>query len=272
MKDDFIRKQYDDEIERQHKIVASLSLPITILTGLGTAAAAMIQGFSYSMRDVTMAFGLVVLVNIGAFISALWFLRKAMFGQTYEYLPRPIVLKNYFDGLVAYYVGQGRADEEARQLAGEEFQEYLAGKMIKAGTKNAINNDEKSDARYYANWAIWGALIITGVMVIPYAVDRKYRSPEVPTVHVANLDSIRRELQNGNLNTGVATAPGPTATSAGPAGQADTPREQGREGGRGGDSEGSGNRGAASARGGGSIVSEEKPAPAPPQKPEPPEM
>jgi hypothetical protein len=75
---DFIRKQYDHEVDRQDKIVASLSLPTGILTALGTAGATMIRGFSYQLANVTPAFYVLMGFDIVSFASALYFLRKAI--------------------------------------------------------------------------------------------------------------------------------------------------------------------------------------------------
>lgn len=269
MKDDFIRRQYDHEVDRQDKVVSSLSLPVGILTALGTAGYAMIQGFSYSMSDVTAAFYALTGANIIAFAVALFHLRRAMFGQTYEYLPRLFELRKYHDGLVAYYAGQGHTVEEAQASADSEFEEYLAGKMIKAGTKNAINNDEKSKGRYYANWCVFIVLIITALMVVPYAVDKRYAKPDVPAVHVDNLDSILREIQNGrNANDNA----GDSANTAAASREADAPGEPSGQRGNGSD----GARPTDRAGDGAQVVPDERPAPQapmqnPPSRPVPPE-
>ena len=87
MDSDLFRKQYDHEVERQDKIVTSLGLPVGVLTIIGSGAAAMIQGFSYGFSNLNWWFYGLAAVDVVALIAALFFITRAYFSQTYEYLP-----------------------------------------------------------------------------------------------------------------------------------------------------------------------------------------
>jgi hypothetical protein len=268
--DEFIRKQYDHEVQRQGELVSSLSLPFGILTVLGSAAASMIQGFSYTITRWTEVFYGLAGLDVVAFVIAVLLLIRAFFGQTYEYLPRLSDLNAYHQGLVAYYVGQGHTEVAAKQLTDQEFETYLAGKMIQAATRNAISNDGKSASRHDGNRFIFVVLALTGLMIIPYAWDKRYAVAKIPAVHVDNLDSTLRDLQNGrNDNNATSGATG----AAGASREASATGEPGGERGNGRDGEGSADRGTAKSAGsredGAPVVSGDRPTPPPAQNPPP---
>jgi hypothetical protein len=218
---DFIRKQYDHELDRQDKIVAGLSLPIAVLTALGGFIGAMLRGFSEQFMNLTYTFYALIAIDCAVFAAALYFIRRAFFGQTYEYLPRLGELEAHYKALIAYHVQLGQTQTAAEDLAKTDFQEYLTGKIIQAGQQNALSNDDKSAFRYYANWSVVSALVVTFLAGIPYVMDSRNARPAVPTVHIDNLGPVITEVQNARDQAASAAAAAAAPDGAG---------EQNREG------------------------------------------
>ena len=199
-------------MDRQDKIVASLALPIGVLTALGSLLGILVRGYSNEFLLLNWFFYPFVAGAALAFTTALYFVIRAYFGQTYEYLPRLRELHDYETGLVAYYRETGQDEATAKASAAAEFEEYLAGKIIEAGSVNAFNNDEKSAFRYRANWAVVAVLLLTILSGVPYVIDQSIRKPAVPTVHVDNLDATLKEIADGERTP----AGGATAAPASP--------------------------------------------------------
>ncbi len=218
---DFIRKQYDHELDRQDKIVGGLSLPVGVLTALGGFIGAMLRGFSEQFTNLTYTFYALIAIDCAVFAAALYFIRRAYFGQTYEYLPRLGELDEHYKALIAYHVQLGQNQKAAEDLAKTDFEEYLTGKIVKAGQRNALSNDDKSAFRYYANWSVVGALVLTLLAGIPYVMDSRNARRAVPTVHIDNLDPVLREIQNARVQA----ASGAAAAAAAPDGAGEQNRE-----------------------------------------------
>jgi hypothetical protein len=189
---DFVRQQYDNEHERQDKIVNGLSVPIGVLTALGGLIGVLVQGFSNQIVWLNWIFYTLIAVDAAVLGGALYFLIRCYFGQTYEYLPRLSELDAYYGGLVAYYVGQGQTEDDANK----EFRRYIEQKMILAETRNGRSNDEKMAFRYRGNWSIVGVLVLTVLAGIPYSVDVNLRRATIPQVHVDNISELGREIRN----------------------------------------------------------------------------
>src|SRR4051794_33608478 len=97
MDGDFLRRQYDSELDRQDRIVSSLSLPFGALTALGGLIGIMMRGFSYQHYLLTRLFLTLIVFALTAYGWTIYFLVRCYFGQTYEYLPRLRELRDYQD-------------------------------------------------------------------------------------------------------------------------------------------------------------------------------
>lgn len=194
---EFVRKQYENEHERQDKIVNGLSVPIGVLTGLGGLVGILVQGFSNQIVWLNWTFYVLIGLDGIAFGAALYFVIRCYFGQTYEYLPRLKELDDYYVGLVAYYVGNGQTEEDAKR----EFDRYIEQKMVQAETRNGRSNDEKMAFRYRGNWSIVAVLLLTVISGIPYSLDVNLRKEKVPQVHIENIGELSREIRNDQTST-----------------------------------------------------------------------
>jgi hypothetical protein len=189
---EFVRQLYDFELDRQDKIIGSLSLPFGALTALGGLIGVMMQGFSYQHFFMTRFFLTIVVFALISYGLSVYFLIRCYFGQFYEYIPRPGELKAYYNELLVYYekIAGNKADAAAA------FAEYLEDKLIKAADRNGRNNDEKSSFRYRANWSLVAVLIFTIVSGLPYLIDVSWRKEKVPTVHIDNFDKLTVDAPN----------------------------------------------------------------------------
>jgi hypothetical protein len=210
LESEFIRKQYDHEVDRQDRIVASLSLPVGVLTVLGSIMGIVVRGYSNEFLLLNWVFYPLVTSTAISFAVGMYFLIRAYFGQTYQYLPRLSELAEYEKGLVAYYQETGEDQSTAEESARRDFAGYLAGKVVQAASQNAFNNDEKSAFRYRANWAVVAVLLLMIMSGVPYVIDQSISTEKVPTVHVDNLDATLKEI----LDAASTRQTGPAATAA----------------------------------------------------------
>ncbi len=83
----FIKDRYDYELLRREHLTEAVSLPVGVLSILGGAIVAMVRSFSYDHAILTWAFGVVVSIDVVAFLLCLIDLGRSYHRQEYLYLP-----------------------------------------------------------------------------------------------------------------------------------------------------------------------------------------
>jgi hypothetical protein len=164
---DILWRQYERELDRHDKIVASLTLPVGVLTALGGGLGVLLQKFSYELIWPTRVFVTVAAMDAVAIVLTVYFLVRCYFGQKYGYLPRLVQLQGHYDALRKYHETYSNASGNADS----DFEDYLRDKLIEANERSSFSNDEKSAFRYRASQCLTAVLVLTVVSSVPYGVD-----------------------------------------------------------------------------------------------------
>lgn len=165
---DFLKDRYDFELERKEKLTDALTLPIGVLTVLGSVLGAMARSFSYKFPILTRMFVSFLVADIVAFAVCLLYLARAYHRQTYVYLP---TLKSLYQAkreLREYYEASGMPAEEAA----EEFTENLEKRIIAAADANTENNDRRSSLLYRSRIVLFVILVLTALAALPFVADQ----------------------------------------------------------------------------------------------------
>jgi hypothetical protein len=165
---DFLKDRYDFELERKERLTEALTLPIGVLTVLGSVVGAMAQSFTYKFPILTWIFVPFVVVDILAFAVCLLYLARAYHSQTYIYLP---TLKSLYQAkreLREFYEASSMPVEDAVQ----EFTENLERRIIAAADANTENNDRRSSLLYRSRIVLFLILVLTALAALPFVADQ----------------------------------------------------------------------------------------------------
>jgi hypothetical protein len=199
---DFLKAQYDSEIERKEKLTESLALPAGVLIALGGAIGLMAQSFSYRNPALRDFFVWTLGADAVTFGVCLVCLASAYHGQEYEYLPRLGQLHEAERRLLEWYeqVGGTRAEAKA------DFEAELTDRIIKAADRNALSNDIRSGYLYWARVTLFLVLALAAVAGFAYVLDAAYKPNVIPVIRIENLGELRKELINGESSSDAASA------------------------------------------------------------------
>lgn len=145
MEFDFLKDRYDFELERKDKLTAALTLPVGVLTGLGSLLAVMARSFTFRDPVLNWTFVPLVIADVFSFFICLLYLVRAYHRQTYIHLPLLAQLQEAEEELQNYH----RATGEDPALADEEFAANLRRRIIESADRNTENNDARSDLLYW---------------------------------------------------------------------------------------------------------------------------
>ncbi len=183
---DFLRNQYEFELERKNELSSAVGLPGGLLTALGGLLGYMAQHFSFEFRYLTAGFVFGLGFAGAFFVTAVVLLIRSYWGHAYQYIPSPGVLQKYRDALRDYYQTTQGNDGPTEA----EFSDYLARKIIEATDANTFANDSKSAYLHRGNGMVIGVLVFTIASGIPYVVDAIRQTEKVPKVQITNFQEL----------------------------------------------------------------------------------
>ena len=84
---DFLKDRYDFELTRKEAITTALTMPITVVSGVGGLLAAMARTFTYKDQLLWWIFVPIMVSDVISLFGCLIHLARAFHLQTYVYLP-----------------------------------------------------------------------------------------------------------------------------------------------------------------------------------------
>jgi hypothetical protein len=176
---EFLKDRYDFELVRKDQLTEALTLPIGVLTVLGSVLGAMAQSFNYHQHDaVTLTFIVMVVLDVIAFTVCLSYLARAYHAQTYTYLPTLKELHETEGDLTEFYESTGGTREQAAADFTLSFEE----RIIHAADANTASNDRRSSLLHRSRIALFSVLVLTALAGLPFVADqvRKQMPQEAP--------------------------------------------------------------------------------------------
>lgn len=163
---DFAREQYRFELQRKTELLNAVSLPVGILSGLGSLLVVIAKGYSYSSLPRVP---FVLFLSLGAlcFGVAAFALARAYLSEQYAFIPKPRAIESLRNGLEEFYTGLGYPPERADP----DFREQLTRWYVDATDRNSRYNDRRTRYLDRAAQGLVGVLISTAICGILYLVD-----------------------------------------------------------------------------------------------------
>jgi len=204
---DDLRDSYKFELERKDKLSNSLTLPVGVLTIIGSLLGLLSKDFSFRDENLSWFFGVPIVVGAVLFAIAAVLIILAYYHYRYDYVPTPRDIREHEEKLRSYYEATLDGD---KALAAQRATEYMATMISKlyeeAVYVNAKNNDTKSAYMHNASSFLIGSLAFVMLAVVPYTIDARAKGKEVYEVRVVNsqdLNKISTEVkQDGHSGTG----------------------------------------------------------------------
>jgi hypothetical protein len=211
---DFLKGQYEFEIERKDALTNAMAVPVGVLTVLGGLLGFLSRDFSYRPAYLSWIFVALLVIDALLFLVSVILLLCAYHGYAYSFLPTASELASYYEQLCTY-LKQTKSQEEVDKVAEDRAKSQLDAMLIRryteAITVNSGNNDKKSAYLHRSNTFLIAALAAALIAVIPFTIDSKTKQKEVQEVRIVNLpvQTLQKEDKNG-LNSGTKTHRPPT--------------------------------------------------------------
>ena len=180
---EFYKGQYDSEWQRRDQLQSASSLPVAVLTLLGSSAIVMADRFEAVDRFSSALFWIALGVAIVCGISGIYVLAKSYYGYMYRRIPLPSLLQEYERELRKYYSAEASASEAAIQ---KEVNDHLVNAYVDAGDRNAVNNANRGEYLHNANTVIIVALAFVAVAAVPFAISVKSRPNSPQRILITN--------------------------------------------------------------------------------------
>lgn len=181
--DDFLKSQYEGEINRRDQLSGSLSIPLAVLTVLAGALLGMGQSLRVPFSHLEGFILVAVLAGGAGATAVVYYLFRFQLGHEYSYVATAQQIDDYRQNLETYYRGRGQT------LAGVEAEvlSYIRSEMIGSAHDNALRNDRKSGYLNKAYVALAICASLTFLAAIPYTV-AKVLAEEQPFAVRATLE------------------------------------------------------------------------------------
>jgi hypothetical protein len=209
---DYYKEHYFLESTRKGELTNALSLPLGILSLLIGGLMIVAQGIHLPLNDV--AIFLLVLMAVAAIfiLRTIYFLIRSYYNYEYGYVPTPLEIKTYKEGLFTYYVSLGDSPEDAIKKADSEALQHVDSEYAAHADRNAKNNNRKSSFIHNANSSLIGAIIVTLTVGATYIVTsiRTVSGPQ--KIEIVNLKEITMAEPTNNTPPKAPEVPEPKPT------------------------------------------------------------
>jgi hypothetical protein len=139
-------------------------------------------------------------LSVFSILISIYFLFKAYYGYTYQYIPLSTDLKKYEDELYTYYLDSGKDKQEAKKLTEEDVKLFLVKAFVNTTANNMRQNERKLKFLRITGWSLSAVLLTALLAFIPYSYGLNNDNTE--KVKITNLESlINKSLNHSNLKT-----------------------------------------------------------------------
>ena len=161
---DLLKELYFHEWERKQQLATAASLPVVILTGLGSGSLFLVRTFRYGNDLATVLFVALAAASIAFQAMAIYRVIRSLRGYWYQRLPDTQGLRKHFKTLTEYHAAVGSPSDSARQ----QFDEELGERLAEATDANRENNRRTAGSLEKATNAIVGAVIFAALSFVPH--------------------------------------------------------------------------------------------------------
>lgn len=214
---DFYKDHYKLEVTRRHELTSALAIPLGVLSLLLGALVVVAKEIHVPLDDWKIIQLAAIVASFVCLSATTYFLFRSYFNYEYGYVPTPLEIKSYRDGLVAYYVATGLSNDVAIKTAEDETFEHIDSEYATHTHRNTANNDRKSAFLYRANGALILSVVFTVVAGGPYLVRSIVSPSEVQKIEVINLKEAIMATSSSNHKNGTQQQPTQQQTTTQPA-------------------------------------------------------
>ena len=160
---DLAKTLYFRELDRRSELDGAPTFRVAILALLGGVFSYYTQHFSPA-RDLMSGLFLLSAAGTVAFaaLAVVWIIRSYS-GYTWAYLPFADQLQEHYESLVAYHAEYPSETQTAESL----FSDHLRQRLIEAASRNASNNNQRSELIYRASFFLSVAVVFSLVAGLP---------------------------------------------------------------------------------------------------------
>lgn len=158
----------DFELERKDRLTEALTLPVGVLTVLGSVLGALAQAFEYDDNLSTQIFVVIGVLEVIAFTTCLCYLVRAYHAQEYVYLPTLRELADSKHELLDFF----EMIEGTKEDAFADITRSLEARIIEAADSNTANNDRRSFLLYRGRIALFVVLFLTMLAGITFVASQ----------------------------------------------------------------------------------------------------
>lgn len=225
---EIFQKQYDFELEQRNSIASATNIPIVAITVVASATCAILLDFQYKHSLESYAFIACALLAIFSFGYSVSCLFRSFWNYEYKKLPSSSLLKQHYDALRNWHLGNGCSADVAIENTDVDFSDYLNVQLADATDWNSQNNIVRGNYLHRAVAAVATAVIFLLPAGAIYIHNKATADDKVHAVKVINSTSISTEQpimttnQSSGGNNQPAAAPAAPASNPKPSGPPNT--------------------------------------------------
>ncbi len=159
MNSELFQKQYDFELEQRNSIASATNIPTVAITVVASATCAILLDYQYNKSLACYAFIAFAALAIFSFGFAVFSLFRSFWNYEYQKLPSPSLLKQHYDDLKNWHLGNGCSADIATENTNIDFSDYLNEKLGAAADWNSQNNIARGNYLHRAAAAVATAVI-----------------------------------------------------------------------------------------------------------------
>ena len=182
------KDSYHKENERTKGHMESLSLPLGIITVLGTIITYYLSNFDYQY-DHRLKVVFLIIISLGGLfllvaIAYLWsafHITWVKHDWAYYYLPPLDIQEQYYNGLVSFYAAPEFESQDRKSLVNKEFCKYLEDTYITDAANNIRINDKTAEYIYKGKRYIFLSMACLMFTLAPFGINYALK-PDKPTL------------------------------------------------------------------------------------------
>lgn len=210
---DFLKEQYQKELDRRSDFTSRITLLSGVLTLLGGGSLAMARELVKPVRFYEWLESGAVLISMLFIIFSAWWIWHAYTNIEYYALPSPADLLAYRDSLEDYYCQAGcQEGKTPRSVADAELLSGINNAYAQLTRDNFRVNERRSRSLKRANKYFLLAISIASLALVLQLYRITVSPPRVQEVRITNIRELRM-TQHGSSAESAAGSPKPTTAN-----------------------------------------------------------
>lgn len=193
---DTYKEFYQKEIERRSQLNNDISIPLGIISILGTGISFYLMNFDFSYsKTINWIFIIMMFLSTFCLLGSVYFLLKSyqvlQTNRVYDYLAYPNEIEEYYKKLTEYYLMLNGNVQIVSDKTNEDFERYFIDAYLRTSTHNMTINDERTTNLYLCKRKLLYCVIFILCSFIPFLYVNYKEEKKIDKIQITNPIQIK---------------------------------------------------------------------------------